>query len=227
MIGLGLLEKLFTYWKRAASSSSPTNTSSKGQENSEELQHQALKDKDILTLEEAAFYLGTDPGTLLEEVSLGKLPGGRFGAQCFGGRIPPENLLGQWHFYKSALSKHFSIYHGSGPYDWETAIADEFQGHSQCCDPKTVERLLKEYAEGDRNFSGIDLSYALMSGVSLPNIYLAEGMLEKIDLRESNLQSADFEDANLRGASLSGSDWLYRSNYAELVPRCQQIKQRS
>lgn len=47
-------------------------------------QYKKLKHKDILTLAEAAFYLGKDTGTVVEEVGLGKLPGGK--------------LDGQWHF---------------------------------------------------------------------------------------------------------------------------------
>lgn len=156
------------------------------------LQHQELEYKDILTLQEAAFYLSTDPGTLLEEVVLGKLPGGRLG--------------GQWHFCKSTLTEHFSIYHGAGPYDWNTEIADKFQDKNQRCDPETVERLLKEYARGDRNFAAFDLRGAVLSGTSLAEIDLAEGLLQKIDLCQSNLQGADFQNANLTEANLSGAN---------------------
>ena len=53
--------------------------------------------KDILTIDEAARYLETDPGTLIEQVSLGRLPGGKLGEE--------------WRFSKEALREHFSSYH--------------------------------------------------------------------------------------------------------------------
>jgi excisionase family DNA binding protein len=60
-----------------------------------------LQHQNILTLSEAAFYLDIDPGTLVEEVASGHLPGGKLG--------------GNWRFYKTALNEHFSVYHGPGP----------------------------------------------------------------------------------------------------------------
>ena len=52
------------------------------------LNYQEIQKKDILTLNEAALYIGTDPETLLAEVSCGHIPGGQ--------------LAGQWLFYKWA-----------------------------------------------------------------------------------------------------------------------------
>jgi excisionase family DNA binding protein len=60
-----------------------------------------LQHQNILTLSEAADYLGSDMGTLVEEVASGHLPGGK--------------LAGKWLFSRTALRDHFSVYHGPGP----------------------------------------------------------------------------------------------------------------
>ncbi len=39
------------------------------------LNYQEIQKKDILTLDEAAFFIGTNPEILLEEVSFGHIPG--------------------------------------------------------------------------------------------------------------------------------------------------------
>lgn len=77
-----------------------------------------VKDKDILSLSEACIYLSIDEGTLLEEVSLGKLPGGKLGDR--------------WCFCKEALKNHFSIYHGVGPFYDEELDLDWFTKEEDC-----------------------------------------------------------------------------------------------
>jgi excisionase family DNA binding protein len=62
-----------------------------------------IKEKEILSVEEAAFYLGTDTGTLLEEVTSGRLPGGQIGKE--------------WFFSKWALLCHLSSYQNMPPED--------------------------------------------------------------------------------------------------------------
>ncbi len=155
------------------------------------LNYQEIQKKDILTLDEAAAYISTDPKTLLEEVTLGHIPGGQ--------------LAGQWLFYKWALTQQFAGY--QQPDEFEDDIYNDFQGEiPQVCDAKVVSQLLSGYALGERNFSGIDLSWASLKGVSLPEIDFVEAILQGIDLRESNLQKAELMDATFEGANLSGAN---------------------
>lgn len=155
------------------------------------LNYQAIQKKDILTLDEAAFYVGIDPATLVEEVKLGHLPGGQ--------------LAGQWRFYKWALTQQFAGY--QQPDHFEEDISENFlEEIPQVCDVKAVSRLLDEYALGERNFSGIDLSWAAMKGVNLPGIDFVEAILKGADLQESNLQGGEFMDATFEGAKLSGAN---------------------
>jgi len=169
----------------------PSTTSPSRQPYTRGLNYQEIQKKDILTLDEAALYIRIDPKTLLEEVSLGHIPGGQ--------------LAGRWLFYKWALTQRFAGY--QQPEDFENDISDNFQGEiPQVCDFKAVSRLLDEYASGERNFSGIDLSWASLKGVILPGIDLVEAILTGIDLRESSLQGGEFMDAIFEGANLSGAD---------------------
>ncbi len=155
------------------------------------LNYEKIQKKDILTLDEAAFYIGTNPEILLEEVSLGHIPGGQ--------------LAGKWLFYKWALAQRFAGYQQSE--DFENDISENFQGEiPQVCDTKAVSRLLDEYALGERDFSGIDLSGASLKGVSLPGIDFIEAILRGVDLQESNLQKAELMDTVFEGANLSGAD---------------------
>ena len=155
------------------------------------LNYQEIQKKDILTLNEAALYIGTDPETLLAEVSCGHLPGGQ--------------LAGRWLFYKWALTQRFAGY--QQPDDFEEDISENFPGETpKICDAKAVSQLLDDYALGERNFSGIDLSRASLKGVSLPGIDFVEAVLKGADLQESNLQKAELMDAIFEGANLSGAD---------------------
>ena len=156
------------------------------------LNYDEIQKKDILTLQEAAFYIGTDPETLVEEVRLGHIPGGQ--------------LADQWLFYRWALTQQFAGYQQREHFEDDTSenFLDKIP---QVCDVKTVSRLLDEYASGERNFSGIDLSWASMKGVSLPGIDLVEAILTGIDLQESSLQEGQFMDTIFEGANLSGADF--------------------
>ena len=157
-----------------------------------ELNYQEIQKKDILTLDEAAFYIGTDPEILLEEVSCGHIPGGQ--------------LAGQWLFYKWALAQQFAGYRQPGN-DEPDDIFENFQEEiDKACDFKAVSRLLDDYASGERNFSGIDLSWASLKRVTLPGTDFVEATFKGSDLRESNLQGGEFMDAVFEGAILSGAN---------------------
>ena len=156
------------------------------------LNYQEIQKKDILTLNEAAVYISTDPETLLQEVSLGHVPGGQ--------------LAGRWLFYKWALTQRFAGYQQSDHFEDDDISKDFLEGITQVCDAKAVSRLLEKYALGERNFSGIDLSGASLQGVSLPGIDFVEGILKGADLQESNLQKTELMDAIFEGANLSGAD---------------------
>ncbi len=185
-----LLEQLFNSCKRAFQLPLPASQSR--QQYKSGLNYQEIQKKDILTLDEAAFYIGTDSETLLQEVSCGHIPGGQ--------------LAGQWLFYKWALAQQFAGYRQ--PEDNEADdLFENFQAEiDKACDFKAVSRLLDDYASGERDFSGIDLSWASLKGVNLPGIDFVEGTFKGSDLRESNLQGGEFMDAIFEGAKLSGAD---------------------
>ena len=63
--------------------------------------------------------------------------------------------------------------------------------------------LLRRYAAGERDFSGIDLRKADLSEADLRGINLSGADLRGADLRESNLRFANFQGANLEGAYLA------------------------
>jgi len=152
--------------------------------------------KDMLDLEDAAFYLGVNTGTLLEEAGLGYFPGGR--------------LAGEWRFYKYMLQHQFSIYQKSR----EAKVSEEDKAKVEkalddCiiyCTPQEVENLLQGYMAGIRNFSGYDLPGANLNGFDLMGILFIETDLRRADLSRSNLVQASFLDAQLRGANLSQCD---------------------
>ena len=156
------------------------------------LKYQRLKHKDILTLNEAAFFLDLDIEVVCREASQGNLPGAKLG--------------GQWYFYKSALMRLFSIYSDDISTDYFNNIEDIDLLHNKTQTTKTLKNLLQSFTDGERNFSGICLGGALMSGLSLPDIDLAESYLSSIDFTEANLIRAVFQDANLREANLSGAN---------------------
>jgi hypothetical protein len=156
--------------------------------------------KDILTVEEASLYLEIPPGVLLEEVGLGRLPGGI--------------LAGEWRFCREALINHFSIYHGNGP--WINYGTVDENNDVESCDQEVVEKLLKNYKNGERDFSdldlrGADLSHADLSESDFYGSWLSranfEGsILKDVDFRKAHLREANLQGADLKGASLQDAD---------------------
>ena len=69
------------------------------------------------------------------------------------------------------------------------------------------EQLLNQYAEGERDFRGLNLSYQILSGVDLSGADLSGAkldrtVLERANLTKVNLSKADLTGANLRRAEL-------------------------
>jgi len=69
-----------------------------------------------------------------------------------------------------------------------------------------VEELLKNYAAGERNFAGIDLSHATDWADTLRNLKYANPNLRGFDLRGINLKGANLCLAYLPGTNLTGAD---------------------
>ena len=84
-----------------------------------------------------------------------------------------------------------------------------YQSNSEFRNYEAVRNLLQGVARGERNFSGINLICAPMSGVNLPDIDLSQSLLYAIDLQGSNLTGTDFHSANLREANLCGANLSY------------------
>ena len=75
----------------------------------------------------------------------------------------------------------------------------------------TRDKILKQYAEGVRDFRGANLSGADLSGADLREADLCEAGLREAnlsmaDLRGANLSVADLSRTNLSGADLRGAD---------------------
>jgi uncharacterized protein YjbI with pentapeptide repeats len=73
----------------------------------------------------------------------------------------------------------------------------------------SAEELLERYAAGERDFGGIDLKEADLTGTDLSDINLSNANLIDVDLSEANLTSADlsgvrFTNVNLYGTDLAG-----------------------
>lgn len=92
MSELALFRRLATTCKQVFQFPLPTKHPKFRQQHRHDIQ-QELKNKEILTLDEAAVYLSIDSETLLEEVHLGKLPGRQLGEE--------------WRFSLRALEKSF------------------------------------------------------------------------------------------------------------------------
>lgn len=157
-----------------------------------------LKDKEILTFEEACAYLDTEPGILLKEVAIGKLPGGKLGRS--------------WHFSKKSLNYYFSFYHAPSPLDLAKYFEeDEGDSANQVCNLETIQHLLESYHQGQREFWAIDLRGAALPNSELPGIEIADSWLHRINLSRSNLRHANFEKSQLNQADLSGADLSHAS----------------
>ena len=71
----------------------------------------------------------------------------------------------------------------------------------------TPEELLERYADGKRNFAGIDLiKYHRPSPYSSKQPYGQPIELENVVLRDINLRGAYFHKVYLLGADLTGAD---------------------
>lgn len=72
------------------------------------------------------------------------------------------------------------------------------------------DELLRRYAAGERNFSGVVLRDADLSGANLERVIFDGADLSNTNLVDANLDSADLSNADLTNANLSGAN-LYCS----------------
>ncbi len=70
----------------------------------------------------------------------------------------------------------------------------------------TKEELLAAYADGRRDFTGVDLSEVALQGANLRDADLRGADLQHADLRGANLRFADLCNTNLSGANLRSAD---------------------
>lgn len=87
--------------------------------------------------------------------------------------------------------------------------ADEFLGPYATTPPMDVDEFLGRYADGEREFSGVNLSKAMLNGrdlrrVKLINANLSQTFLSGVDLRGARLARIYLSSANLNGADLRG-----------------------
>jgi len=69
-----------------------------------------------------------------------------------------------------------------------------------------AEELLRRYAAGERDFSGVNLWGANLSGCNLTDIKLEKAELSRTNLSGANLQNANLDQADLEYADLSGAN---------------------
>lgn len=79
---------------------------------------------------------------------------------------------------------------------------------------KKVRDFLQQYAEGEREFQGIELTEQELRGVDLREADLSEAkfhraVLEQANLKGANLSRADLREANLAGANLTGAELVW------------------
>ena len=70
--------------------------------------------------------------------------------------------------------------------------------------PSVVATLLQKYAEGERDFSNINLNECALAGVKLPHIILRGASLKIVNLSTANLSHGDLRQAVLNVSRLSG-----------------------
>jgi uncharacterized protein YjbI with pentapeptide repeats len=70
----------------------------------------------------------------------------------------------------------------------------------------TAASLLQAYAQGERNFSGINLNECSLSGAKLPHISLQGATLKVVNLSNANLSHSDLRQAVLNVSRLSGAN---------------------
>lgn len=66
-----------------------------------------------------------------------------------------------------------------------------------------VDELLRRYAAGERDFSGIRLYAGILIAVNLSRVNLSRAHLEAVSLREANLERANLSNVNLSCSSLT------------------------
>ncbi len=69
----------------------------------------------------------------------------------------------------------------------------------------TAEELLRRYAAGERDFTGVDLSESKLSFANLRNIILKDAYLGYVVMDDTDLSFADLSGANMEGISLGES----------------------
>ncbi len=143
-----------------------------------------IRRKDIINLEEAAFYLGFDPKVIAEEARAGHLPAGE--------------IAGQWRFNRWALIEYFALSH-----------THETQNAAVFCDLEVVAQFLRDVAKGEKGFDSINLSGANLSGKDLSKVILGNVNLSYADLSGANLQEAELQYTSLFKADLSGTNLTY------------------
>jgi uncharacterized protein YjbI with pentapeptide repeats len=74
-----------------------------------------------------------------------------------------------------------------------------------------ADELLKQYASGERDFCGVNISEHIFTGVNLSGADFSEATLHRTVLEEANLMKANLSKADLTGANLRRAD-LSRAN---------------
>jgi hypothetical protein len=143
-----------------------------------------IRRKDIITLEEAAFYLGFEPRVIAEEARAGHLPAGE--------------IAGQWRFNRWALIEYFALSH-----------THETQNAAVFCDLEVVAQFLRDVAKGEKGFDSINLSGANLSRKDLSKVILGKANLSYADLSEADLQEAELQHTSLFKADLRGANLTY------------------
>lgn len=172
--------------------------------------------QELLTLEEAAFYIGCSQEILLQEVVSLKVPGGKIGRK--------------WYFHTYSLQEHFQKTNWPTSQSFKVKIgAEEFSSSDRgfCLerqsaegrreipsafqllspvDPKLVNEFVIDVANGERDFEGINLIGANLSHLILINMDLDKALLVNADLQGSDLYDSLMRDAYLMKANLQGAN---------------------
>ncbi len=163
-----------------------------------------IKRKDIITLEEAAVYLGCDAETVVETVEKGELPGGKLG--------------GKWYFRTSCLKNHFDRYHYEQELDEPKTTEYLYYSGNEFPPTKSyiITQFLEAYQAGERNFNDLEMIKANLSNLVLPKVDLSTAILIDTNLSNTDLSlswlknaylmNVNFQGANLSGVNFQGSD---------------------
>jgi uncharacterized protein YjbI with pentapeptide repeats len=71
------------------------------------------------------------------------------------------------------------------------------------------EQLLNQYAAGERNFRGLNLSYQILGAVDLMRADFSGAKLDHIVLEGANLTRVNFSKADLSGANLRRAELIW------------------